>query len=292
MITTDVRHFMRPADLSRGELAELLDLAAELKSDDRATDLLRGRTIACIYEEPSTRTRMSFATAIARLGATPVEIELGRRETLADTARSLAGYCAAIVVRASAPETVRELARWAAVPVINADHPSRALADLLTIREAFGYLAHHRLAFVGDGSGEAARALLDAAALTGLDLTIVCPPEDVPDPEAVEEARELALATGALIGISHEPVTGVHGADAVYAAPHDGDAAALRRFRVDARLMRLARPGAIFLHCLPATRGDEVTADVIDGTQSVVWQQAANRLPTEEALLATLLRGG
>jgi ornithine carbamoyltransferase len=292
MITTGVRHFTRVADLSRNELAELLDLAAELKSEDRPYDVLHGRTIACIFEQPSTRTRMSFETAAARLGATPVELELGGRETLADTARSLSGYCAAIVVRATAPETVGELAQWATVPVINANHPSQALADLLTIREAFGFLAHHRLAFVGDGSGDAARALLDAAALTGLDLTIVCPPEHEPDPDVLDEARELARATGALIGVSHEPVTGVHGADAVYAAPHARDDDALNRFRVDSRLMSLARPGAIFLHCLPATRGDEVTADVIDGSQSLVWQQSANRLPTEEALLATLVRRG
>jgi ornithine carbamoyltransferase len=310
MITTEVRHFTRVADLSRDELAELLDLATELKTDDRPYDILHGRTIACIFEKPSTRTRVSFAAAIARLGATPValspqELQLGRGETIADTARSLSGYCAAIVIRTYAQETVDELARWATVPVINAlsdkHHPCQALADLLTIRESFGFLAHHRLAFVGDGGGNVARSLLDACALGGLDLTVVCPTEFEPAPQAIADARELAHATGSLIGLSHEPVTGVHGADAVYAdvwtsmgeeAEHDRRAEVLRRFQVDGRLMSLARPGAIFLHCLPAKRGEEVTTDVIDGPQSVVWQQSANRLPTEEALLVRLVRGG
>ena len=307
---TRARHFTRLADLGRDELTAVLDLAAELKAEGRPYDLLRGQTVACIFEKPSTRTRVSFATAIARLGATPValspqELQIGRGETVADTARSLSGYCAAIVIRTSSQETVDELARWSTVPVVNAlsddHHPCQALADLLTVREAFGALEGHRLAFVGDGGDNVARSLLEGCALTGLDLTIVCPPEYEPDPDAVAAALELAAESRALIEVRHEPKVGVHGADAVYAdvwasmgeeGEHDRRAEVLRRFQVDEKLMSLARPGAIFLHCLPAKRGEEVAADVIDGRQSVVWQQSANRLPTEEALLIELVRGG
>jgi ornithine carbamoyltransferase len=307
---TQLRHFTRVADLGRDDLATVLGLAAALKREDRPRDVLRGQTVACIFEKPSTRTRVSFATAIARLGATPIalspqELQIGRGETIADTARSLSGYCAAIVVRTYSQETVDELAEWATVPVINAlsdeHHPCQALADLLTIEEAFGDLPGHRLAFIGDGGDNVARSLLEGCALTGLDLTIVCPTEYEPDGEAVAAAREVAAEVHALVELRHEPRIGVRGADAVYAdvwasmgeeAEHERRAEVLRRYRVDAELMTLAGPGAIFLHCLPAKRGEEVTADVIDGTQSVVWQQSANRLPTEEALLVFLTAGG
>lgn len=312
MITTatEVRHFTRVADLSRDELATVLDLAAVLKSEGRPYDALRGQTVACIFEKPSTRTRVSFATAVARLGATPValspqELQIGRGETIADTARSLSGYCAAIVVRTYAQETVDELAHWASVPVINAlsdeHHPCQVLADLLTVREAFGDLPGHRLAFVGDGGDNVARSLLEGCALTGLDLTIVCPPEYEPARAAVAAARDVAAEVHALVEIRHEPRIGVRGADAVYAdvwtsmgeeAESENRAEVLRRYQVDEDLMSVAGPGAIFLHCLPAKRGEEVTAEVIDGMQSVVWQQSANRLPTEEALLVFLAGDG
>jgi ornithine carbamoyltransferase len=307
---TGLRHFSRVADLGRDDLARVLDLATALKSEGRPYDVLRGQTVACIFEKPSTRTRVSFATAIARLGATPIplspqDLQIGRGETIADTARSLSGYCAAIVIRTYAQETVDELARWATVPVINAlsdeHHPCQVLADLLTIREAFGDLPGHRLAFIGDGGDNVARSLLEGCALTGLDLTIVCPREYAPDSDAVAAAREVAADVHALVEIRHEPRIGIRGADAVYAdvwasmgeeAERERRAEMLRRYQVDADLMTLAGPGAVFLHCLPARRGEEVTADVIDGLQSVVWQQSANRLPTEEALLVFLTGGG
>jgi ornithine carbamoyltransferase len=299
MSTTGVRHFTRLADLGRDGVAHVLELAAELKTEDRAYDLLNGRTIAYLFEQPAPRARVSFATAIARLGATPVmlsphELRLGDEETIADTARELSGWCSAIVVRAASQQTVDELARWATVPVVNAvsdEHdPCHVLADLLTVEESFGSLHRHRLVFVGDGGGAIARSLLEAAPLTGLDLTIVCPPEHSPAPEALVAAQELAADAGSLLSVGHEPVTAVHGADAVYAEAQSGEEFA--RFQVDARLMNLARPGAIFLHSLPVHRGDEVTAGVVDGPQSVVWQQSANRLPTEEALLVALVRAG
>lgn len=307
---TRVRHFTRIADFDRAELQTVLDLAAELKAEHRPYDVLRGQTVACIFEKPSTRTRVSFATAIARLGATPValtpqELQIGRGETIADTARSLSGYCAAIVVRTFDQATVDELARWATVPVVNAlsdeHHPCQVLADLLTIREAFGDLHGQRLAFLGDGRDNVARSLLEACPLAGMDLTIVCPPELSPPEDAVQTATEIAETTHSLVEIRHEATVGVHGADAVYTdvwvsmgeeAERERRVELLRRFQVDGRLMSLAHPGAVFLHCLPAKRGEEVTAEVIDGPQSIVWQQSANRLPTEEALLVMLTRGG
>ena len=195
-------HFTRIADLTQRELRGLLDLASAMKdSPDRWEDELRGESIACIFEKPSTRTRVSFAGAIARLGATPItlstqELQLGRGESIADTARSLSGYVSAIVIRTFAQATVDELAGWATVPVVNAlsdnHHPCQALADLLTIEEVFGDVAGRRLAFVGDGGDNVAHSLLEVAALTGLDVTVACPPEFTPDPRVFANARRLA----------------------------------------------------------------------------------------------------
>jgi ornithine carbamoyltransferase len=304
------RHFTRIADVTKEELRELLDLAVATKSEpDRFEDVLRGQTIACIFEKPSTRTRVSFAAAIARLGATPIslspqELQLGRGESIADTARSLSGYVAAIVIRTFAQETVDELARWATVPVVNAlsdeHHPCQALADLLTIEQEFGELAGRRLVFVGDGGDNVAHSLLEAGALTGLDVTIACPPEHSPDERVLGDARDLARETGATLTVVHDPSVAIVGADAVYAdvwasmgeeAERDARAVSLAPFQVTAELMALAEPTAIFLHCLPAKRGEEVAGAVIDGPQSAVWKQSANRMPTEEALLLTLTRG-
>jgi ornithine carbamoyltransferase len=308
--TTALRHFTRVADLTGEELRDLLDLAAAMKSvPARCEDALQGEAIACIFEKPSTRTRVSFATAIARLGATPVslspqELQLGRGESIADTARSLSGYVAAIVIRTFAQATVDELARWATVPVVNAlsdeHHPCQALADLLTIEEVFGDTVGRRLAFVGDGGDNVAHSLLEIAALAGLDVTIACPPEYAPDEQILADARRRAEQEGAELTVVHDPATAIAGADVVYAdvwasmgeeAEREVRMRALAPFQVTEELMALAKPEAIFLHCLPAKRGEEVAAEVIDGPQSVVWQQSANRMPTEEALLLALTRG-
>jgi ornithine carbamoyltransferase len=309
-VATEPRHFTRVADVTPATLAGILDLASALKTDPHGSlDALEGESIACIFEKPSTRTRVSFAAAAARLGATPIaltpqELQLGRGETIADTARSLSGYVAAIVLRTFAQATVDELARWATVPVVNAlsdeHHPCQALADLLTIREAFGELAGRRLTFVGDGGDNVAHSLLEAAALSGLDVTIACPREHAPDPAVLREAQAVAAPTGAALAVVHEPREAVAGADAVYAdvwasmgkeAERERRARALRPFRVTEELMALAKPNAVFLHCLPAKRDEEVAAAVIDGPQSAVWRQSANRLPTEQALLLTLVKG-
>jgi ornithine carbamoyltransferase len=309
-VATRVRHFTRVADLTSGELERLLELAAVLKQEPaRYEGALHGRAIACIFEKPSTRTRVSFAAAAAELGASPIalspqELQIGRGETIADTARSLSGYCAAIVIRTFAQRTVDELAAWATVPVVNAlsdeHHPCQALADLLTVEEAHGGLPGRRLAFVGDGGDNVAHSLLEAGALSGLDVTIACPPAYSPRPEILEEARRLARSTGATLAFVEDPREAVAGADAVYAdvwasmgeeAERDVRARALGPYEVTAGLMALAKPDAIFLHCLPAKRGEEVETAVIDGPQSAVWAQSANRMPTEAALLLALTQG-
>ena len=307
---TSCRHFTRVSDLTPGEIVELLDLAEAMKSGDaHCEEALRGTSIACIFEKPSTRTRVSFAAAAARLGATPImlsaqELQVGRGESIADTARSLSGYVAAIVIRTFAQETVDELAAWATVPVINAlsdtHHPCQALADVLTIREAFGRLDDRRLAFVGDGGDNVAHSLLEIGALTGLDVTIACPNAYLPDPQIIAEARRLSHLSGAELQVVQHPRAAVADADAVYAdvwasmgeeAERDERRASLASYQVTSGLMALAKPEAIFLHCLPAKRDEEVATEVIDCHQSAVWQQSANRLPTEEALLLLLTRG-
>jgi ornithine carbamoyltransferase len=304
------RRFTRVSDLRAEELTRLLDLAAAMKAEpDRFEGALHGETIACIFEKPSTRTRVSFAAAAARLGATPIdltpaELQLGRGESIADTARSLSGYCSAIVVRTFAQQTVDELAQWATVPVVNAlsneHHPCQALADLLTIREAIGTLKGRKLAFVGDGGDNVAHSLLEAGALAGMKVSIACPLDYGPSPAILDHARDIAERTDATLSVVHHPWQAVEGADAVYTdvwtsmgeeSQRDARMRALMPFQVTEGLMALSAPRAVFLHCLPAKRGEEVSASVIDGPQSVVWRQSANRMPTEEALLLALTRG-
>ena len=305
-----LEHFTRISDLHPDTLAELLELAETMKAEPATYEnALHGHSIACIFEKPSTRTRVSFAAAAARLGATPIvltpqELQLGRGESIADTARSLSGYVDAIVIRTFAQETVEELARWASVPVVNAlsneHHPCQALADLLTIKEAFGDLAGRRVAFIGDGGDNVAHSLLEAGALAGMDVTIACPREYPPDPRVLHRARSYVEDTGVELQVVHDPAIAVDGAHVVYAdvwasmgeeSEREERNRLLAPYQVTEELLALAQPGAIFLHCLPAKRGEEVAAAVIDGFQSVVWLQSANRLPTEEALLLLLTRG-
>lgn len=302
-------HFLTLADLGAGGLRSLLDLTARLKRDPEPfRGRLAGGRVGMIFHKPSTRTRVSFESAAWTLGMLPSvlradELQLGRGETVADTARTLSLYLDAIVIRTFAQAVVEELAAVATVPVINAltneHHPCQALADVMTLEEEFGRLAGLRVAFVGDGDNVCV-SLIEAAALGGFELRVATPSGYEPDPTILAAAQERGAATGGSIVLTHDPVEAVRDADAVYAdvwtsmgKEAEGDARrhAFAGFRVDAPLMTHASKTAIFLHCLPAHRGEEVTDEVIDGPASRVWPQAANRMHTETALLYAVITG-
>jgi len=303
------KDFLRVADLTPARLAHLLDLAAAMEDEPLGwVDALRGGSVACFFAKPSTRTRVSFAAAAARLGLNPIvlrpdELQLGRGEPIADTARALSAYCDAIVIRTFAQRDIEETAAAASVPVINAlsdeHHPCQALADLLTVREWFGSLEGVRLAFVGDGNN-VAHSLIEAGALAGMEIAVASPRGYAPSPQVVADARTLARTTGSAIEVVEDPRDAVRGAHAVYTdvwvsmgddAEREQRLRELGPYQVDEALLALARPDAIFMHCLPAHRGEEVAAAVMDGPRSVVWEQAANRQSTAQALLHTLITG-
>jgi len=313
-MSTFPAHFLSSDDLTGEQTMSLLGLADALKaergtrisaSESPVRDVLHGRTIAMIFEKPSTRTRVSFQVAVSELGGSPLslssaELQLGRGETIADTGAVLSRYVHGIVVRTFGQDRLDELARAATVPVVNAltdqEHPCQALADLLTIRAEFGELSGRTLAYVGDGNN-VAHSLLLAGAKVGLSVRIGHPRGHAPDGAVVARARELAEPTGAQIAITLDPVEAVTGADAVYAdvwasmGQEDEAAERLTTFapyQVTPELFAHTAHGAIFLHCLPAHRGEEVTAEVIDGPASRVFDQAENRLHAQKALLAML----
>ncbi len=301
------RHLRRTLDLGPAELTRLLDLAAHLKAAPLArAELLRNQSVVLYFNKPSTRTRISFETAIARLGGTPItvgaqELQLGRGETIEDTARTIARYARAFVIRTYSDADVARFAAASTIPVINAltdrHHPCQSLADLMTLRERYGSLKGIRLAYVGDGDN-VCHSLIEAAALAGIALTVACPRAYAPAADIVAEAQPMARRTGATIAIGDDPAAAVAGAQAVYTdtwmsmnVPEGQRAtrlAAFAPFQVNAALMARARPDAIFMHCLPDHRGEEVTAEIVDGPQSVVFDQAENRLHTAAALLSAL----
>jgi len=300
---------LRISDLDARQLYVLLDLAAEMKAAPHGWETaLHGDTVAMFFEKPSTRTRVSFAAACQHLGALPLglrpdELQLGRGEPISDTARVLSGYSSAIVVRTFAQAVLDEMAAFADKPVINAltddHHPCQALADLLTIRERFGSLQGIRVAYLGDGNN-VAHSLMEAGALAGMHVVVGTPAGFEPDPAITDKAAATALAHGGSISVVHEPAEAVAGANAVYTdvwvsmgddeASRAKRAAVMAAYQVDTELMRHADREAIFLHCLPAHRGEEVAAEVIDGPASVVFRQAENRLWTEEAVLYAYIR--
>jgi ornithine carbamoyltransferase len=302
-----VQDFLSIHDLDGHGLFQLLDVADGLRSDRVPRDDLRGQTVALIFEKPSTRTRVSFEVAVAELGGYPLplssaELQLGRGETIADTGQVLSRYVHGIVVRTFGQDRIEELAAAASVPVINAltdhEHPCQALADLQTIRGVFGKLEGLTLAYVGDGNN-VAHSLLLAGALTGMQVRVAHPEGYAPDPDVVERARTIAGSDDAAV-VTTDPIEGVDGADVVYTdvwASMGQEAEVERRtevfapYRVDQRLMDAASSGAMFLHCLPAHRGEEVAAEVIDGPASHVFDQAENRLHAQKALLIRLLGG-
>jgi ornithine carbamoyltransferase len=303
------RHFLTLEGLGPHGLRSLLDLTARLKRDpDTFRNRLAGGRVGMIFDKPSTRTRVSFETAAWTLGMLPTvlrpdELQLGHGETVADTARALSLFLDALVVRTFGQASVEELAAASSIPVINAltneHHPCQALADVLTLEEEFGTLGGLEVAFIGDGDN-VCHSLIQAAGLAGFELRVATPPGYEPSEKIVAAAREQGLETGGAIVLTHDPAEAATGAAAVYAdvwtsmgleAERDARRLAFSGFTVDARLMRRAAATAIFLHCLPAHRGEEVTDEVIDGSASRVWRQAGNRLHTATTLLYTLLTG-
>ena len=300
------RDFLSSADCSANETAALLDLAAQLKSGDRRIDL-GNRVLGLIFSKASTRTRVSFQVAMARLGGQTVDLnpsvtQLGRGEPLEDTSRVLSRYCDVLAIRTFAQQELVDYAHWATVPVINAltdlEHPCQALADFLTMQEAHGALPGQTLAYVGDGNN-VAHSLMLCGALLGVNVRIGCPEGFEPLPGVLEQARSLAQH-GASIDVVTDPREAVAGAQAVYTdvwASMGQEAEQMQReqafagFCVDQALMDLASSGSIVLHCLPAHRGEEISAEVMEGTASRIFDQAENRLHAQQALLAVLMGG-
>ncbi len=294
-------------DLTTEEVTSLLELAAQVKRSPRKyAHKLTGRYLALLFEKPSLRTRMTFELAIKQLGGDAVFTEfnghcIGDREPIKDVARNLERWVHCIVARTHEQKTVDELARWATVPVINAlsnlYHPCQALADFFTLREKFGGLRGLKLAFAGDGNNVAHSLMLGGARL-GVDVAVATPASYAPSPEIVATAQGLAAASGCSLLLTNDPLEAVDGAHAVYTdvwASMGQEKEARRRrkafaaFQVTERLMAAARPGAVFMHCLPAHRDEEVLDAVIESPASIVFEQAENRLHAQKALLLMML---
>ncbi len=306
------RHFLVDTDLSPAEQAEVLDLAAELKAKPYSHAPFAGegagrRTVAVIFDKTSTRTRVSFAAGIADLGGVPLIIgagdsQLGHKESITDTAKVLERMVAAIVWRTYAQAGLEEMAAASSVPVINAlsddYHPCQLLADLLTIREHKGALAGLTLAYLGDSANNMANSYLLAGATAGMHVRVAGPDGYLPDPAVVAAAEDRAAGTGGSVLVTTDPAAALAGADVVATdtwvsmGQEDEKAARqdlFRAYAVDAAAMEQAAPDAVVLHCLPAYRGYEISADVIDGPQSVVWDEAENRLHAQKALMTWLV---
>ena len=302
------RHFLRDDDLSPAEQLEVLDLADRVKADRFAFTPLAGpRSVAVLFDKPSTRTRVSFSAGIAELGGYPLVMEatgsqLGRGEPIEDTTRVLDRQCAAIVWRTFGQDRVEAAARVSRVPVVNAltdsFHPCQVLADLQTVRERLGRLAGVTLTYVGDGANNMAHSLLLGGATAGLHVRIGNPTGFDPDPAFVARAVEIAAGTGGSVQLTREPKEAFAGAEVVVtdtwvSMGQEGEAAARTApfvpFAVTAEALQQAASGAVVLHCLPAYRGKEIAAEVIDGPQSAVWDEAENRLHAQKALLIWLL---
>jgi len=310
-VTSSPRHFLRDDDLSPDELVEVLDLADELKAERAAGLLTRRplegpRAVAVVFDKHSTRTRASFSVGIAELGGYPLTVDaqssqMGRGEPIADTARVLDRLCAAIVWRTFGQERIEEMAAASAVPVVNAltdeFHPCQLLADLQTVRERHGRLAGVRLAYLGDGSNNMANSYLLAGANAGMHVRIGAPEGFEPDPAVLVAARRLAATTGGSVTVTNKAAVAAEGVDVLatdtWVSMGQGrtteETGLLAPFVVDDACLARAADGAIVLHCLPAYRGHEITASVIDGPASAVWDEAENRLHAQKALLVWLL---
>ena len=302
------RDFLTLRDFSADEILEILKLAKKVKGfRNMFRGALDGKGVAMIFEKPSTRTRISFEMAVSELGGTPIylrpmEMQLKRGESLADTARVLSRYVSLIMARVYEYETLVDLAKWAEIPVVNGlsniNHPLQTLADLLTIWERFGRFRDVKVAWIGDGNN-VCNSLLVGAAKLGLNVAVATPKGYEPNKEFVNEALKEAERSGSSIEFYEDPVEAVSGADVVMTDTFVSmgmEAEAEKRlkiflpkYQVTMDLMKHAKPDAIFMHPLPAHRGQEVSAEVIDGERSAVWDQAENRLHTSKALLLMLL---
>ena len=307
-----MKDLLRTADLSRADVDLLLDTAADFaKNPLRSKDALAHKSVAIYMTKPSTRTRLSSETAVAHLGGTPIfirgdELQLGRGETIADTAKIISGYCDALIIRTFAQSDVEELGASATIPVINAltddDHPTQLLADWLTLRETFGSdVKGRKFVYLGDGNNMA-HAWLTMGAIMGAHVVAATPSGKwAPNPEVVAKAQAIAKKSGATVEVTNDPEAAAKGASALYTdvwmsmgdpeAERSEKIKVLAPFAVTDSLMSLTASDSIFMHCLPAHRGEEVTTSVIDGPKSVIWREAYHRRTTIQALLYHLTRG-
>lgn len=303
------KHLLVMNDLTREELWQILHTAAEMKAEHysgRAHRPLAGKVLAMIFQKPSTRTRVSFEAGMAQLGGTAIflssaDIQLKRGETIADTAKTLSRYCDCIMARVFAHQDVVDLAANSRVPVINGlsdfEHPCQILADLLTILEKRGKLEGLKVAYVGDGNN-VCHSLMVGAALAGMDCAVATPKGYAPKPEAVQCAQALAKRYGTRCTITNDPSKAARGADVIYTDvwasmgqenEHEARLKVFAPYQVNAALVKKCKPDVLVMHCLPAHRGEEISAEVIDGPNSVVFDQAENRLHAQKALLVFVM---
>ncbi|WP_211652817.1 ornithine carbamoyltransferase [Planococcus alpniumensis] len=299
--------FLSLKDYSTEEILDLLNLAIELKKpENKHLPLLKGKVLGMIFEKSSTRTRVSFEAGMLQLGGHAMflssqDTQLGRGETIADTARVLSGYLDGLMIRTFHQSAVEELAQFSSIPVINGltddYHPCQVLADLMTLIEHFGELKGRKLAYIGDGNNMA-NSLMIGAAKVGLDIAIAAPKGYEPQAEMVELAQAIAKDTGSVVTVTHDPVEAVKNSDAIYTdvwASMGQEAEAIKHlndfegFQVNADLVQHAKADYIFMHCLPAHREEEVTTDILEGPHSVIFQEAENRLHAQKAVLVTLM---
>ncbi|HHV96961.1 MAG TPA: ornithine carbamoyltransferase [Clostridiaceae bacterium] len=304
-----MKHLISIHDLTKEEIYEIFDLSKKLKKDlkeGREHKLLKGKTLGMIFTKSSTRTRVSFEVGMYQLGGYPLflsanDIQLGRGESIYDTAQVLSRYLDGIMIRTYDHQDVVDLARYGSIPVINGltdlMHPCQVLADLFTIMEKKGELEGLKLAYIGDGNNMA-HSLLHGCAKVGMDISVATPPNYECDSAIVEEAKEDAKLSGSKIVLTYDPVEAIQNADVVYTdtwvsmgqeAERSERLAVFKPYQVNKELFSLAKKDAIFLHCLPAYRGYEVTEDVIDGPNSVVFDEAENRLHVQKAIMVMVM---
>jgi ornithine carbamoyltransferase len=303
----NTKNFLHLAQFSADEIAQLLDLALTLKRDQKqgtAHPILAGKSIGMYFEKPSNRTRVSFEVGIHQLGAQPImlhkaEINLGVRETIEDTARTLSRYVDGMMIRTFAHKDLEDFAAAASIPLINGltddHHPCQVMADLLTVRERFGSLKGHKLVYVGDGNNMA-NSLLEGCALSGMDVVIACPEGYTPATQVLDWAKQ--HTTGQLVGVEHDVLKAAEGASVIYtdvwaSMGQEAEAEARKQifkaYQVNEALMAKAKPDAIVLHCLPAHRGEEITHETLERFAEVIFDQAENRLHAQKAIMAALM---